>query len=144
VEGDVLKLGAAAGFFACAAMGAIGAYAGNPEGAVGIIGAGLMGIAWGSLLAQVPTAVPGRADKPPRQEALSAYATFLSSLALPVMAFVVGSTVGGTFALWLGLAAVAPAPLGGYCLARLAIHYPKSRARRIIAPEVLFADHPRQ
>lgn len=140
----MLKTGMAAGFFSCAALGAIGAYAGNAVCAAALLVAGLTGTVWGTLLVQVSREGPGRDGKPPRQEALSAYATVLTSLALPMMAFVVASHFGGAQALWLGLAAVAPAPLGGYCLARVAINYPRSLARRIISPERSFRDHPRR
>lgn len=139
-----MKAGFAAGFVACAAAGAIGAYAGNLEGAVGLPGASLMGIVWGILLAQVATEGPGRDAKPPHRIAFSAYSTILACLVVPLVVFAASVALDGTFALWLGLAAVAPAPLGGYCLASLAINYPRSRARRIIAPELLFRDHPRR
>ena len=140
----MFKAACAAGFFVSGAAGAIGAYAGNPRGAVGLICAGLMGFVWGTLFAQVAKEQPGRNGKPPRKEAFRAYATVLTSLTLSVVAFVAGSTLGGALALCLGLAAVAPAPLGGYYLAKLAIDYPQSRARRILAPEILFRDRPRQ
>jgi hypothetical protein len=135
-----LKFACCAGFVVAGILGAYGAYLRDAEGSVGLVIASLMGFGWGTLLAQAPTEAPGRALRPPRLIAFWGYIAAARSLCLPLAAFTIGVLVGGEGALMFAIFAIAPSPVGGYCLAHIGVHYPGSRARRILAAGVLFKD----